>query len=489
MQQQLMAVGSTVALIITFWFVFSLATKESESLLFSGLDPAAAGEIATELDSNGVSYSIRGSAIYVPDTQRDRLRIDLAQKGLPAPTGGGYELLDNLNGFSTTSDMFNAAYWRAKEGELTRTILAVPGVKTARVHLGIARNSAFRRANDQKTASVTIDAPMGLSDEQAKSIQYLTALAVAGLQPDHVAVVDTARGVIAGPGGPRHGMASLDTADRETKLEQSILRLLEAHVGVGNARVSVSMDIDRQSTAQTERLIDPNTRQIASRKLREEQERLDQNETGGALTVASNLPDGDAEKPQADDPRSLRTKREEDVTYTGTEIERKTETLAGSIRRLSVAVMLNEKTAVAEDGTVSSLPRPAEELDQLQSLVASAAGIDTARGDTLTVSVMPFEPIPEPEIVEPGFVDQFVLPRAMELGQLAFLGLLSLILGLFVVKPLLSPKKPKAIAGAEDGGPAIPQDTAELLTMLAEESPEDAAAILDSWLEEDEKAA
>lgn len=486
-RQRIIAVASTAAVIVSFWTVVKLANQEAESLLFSGLEPAVAGEIAAQLDGLGTDYTIKGSAIYVPDSQRDRLRLEMARQGLPAASSGGYELLDDLNGFSTTSDMFDAAYWRAKEGELTRTILAVPGVRSARVHLGITRQSAFRRANNQKTASVTLEAPMGLTEDQARSIQFLTALAVADLRPDNVAVIDTARGVVAGPGGRPNGVGGLNVTDRQTELENSILRMLEAHVGIGNARVTVSMDIQRESMAQTERLIDPDTRQIASRNLTEERERTD-TPLGGQLTVASNLPDGDAEA-LGEDPRMIRTKTQEDVVYTGTQIERVTEVAAGAVRRLSIAVLVNERTITDEEGVTTPDPRTEEELDTLQALVSSAAGIDVARGDTLTVSTLPFDPIISPEIVEASFVDAYVLPRAMQLGQLAFLGILTLILGLFVVKPLLAPRKlpgSDAEPGAIEG---VPQDAAELLTLLAEENPDDAAAILDAWFDEDKQPA
>lgn len=486
MQQRLMAVGGTAALLIVFWFVVKLANQEAESLLFSGLDQSVAGDVASQLDGMDVPYTIKGSAIYVPDSQRDRLRLEMARQGIPsASSGGGYELLDNLNGFSTTSDMFDAAYWRAKEGELTRTILAMPGVKSARVHLGVTRQSAFRRASADKTASVTIEAPRGVNDDQARSIQFLTALAVADLKPDNVAVIDTVRGVIAGPGGRPGAGSSLQTEDRSRALEMSILSMLEAHVGIGNARVTVAMDVERESSAQTERLIDPDSRQIASRNVTEEQERLDGNSVGGAVTVASNLPDGDGEVVDEDDPRMVRTKRQEEVVYTGTQIERVTETAAGALRRLSIAVLINERTVADEEGNLLPDPRTEEELDTLEALVASAAGIDRQRGDALTLSILPFTQIIPPEIIEPSFVDSYIMPRAIEMGQLGFLGLLTLILGLFVVRPLLAPQSLPEGASAT----ALPQDAAEMLTLLAEENPDDAAAILDAWFEEEKQPA
>ena len=98
------------------------------ALIYGGLDSAQAGEVIAGIERAGVPYEVRGDAIYVASDQRDRLRMDLAAEGLPAAGSTGYELLDGMSGFGTTSQMFDAAYWRAKEGELARTILALPNV-------------------------------------------------------------------------------------------------------------------------------------------------------------------------------------------------------------------------------------------------------------------------------------------------------------------------------------------------------------------------
>jgi flagellar M-ring protein FliF len=136
----------------------------------------------------------------VPQKDRDSVRFALARDGLPKQSVQGYELLDNVNGFSVTSEMYNAAYWRAKEGELTRTILAVPGIQSARVHIGASLRSGFARSDPAQTASVTLSSAHNLTSSQAQGIQYLVALAVSGLSPDEVAVIDLNKGILAGPG-------------------------------------------------------------------------------------------------------------------------------------------------------------------------------------------------------------------------------------------------------------------------------------------------
>ena len=123
------------------------------ALLYSGLDDAQAGPVVAHLDQSGVAYELRGGAIWVDESQRDRLRMDLAAQNLPQQGGAGYEILDEMSGFSTTSQMFDAAYWRAKEGELARTILSIPSVRSARVHLTAPQSRGYR---DQQPGSGSV---------------------------------------------------------------------------------------------------------------------------------------------------------------------------------------------------------------------------------------------------------------------------------------------------------------------------------------------
>lgn len=489
LRQRIIALVTTVGVVFGLFLLASLAGRENQALLFAGMDPAVAGEVATQLDGMGIPYTVQGSAIMVPVSQRDRLRLEMARQGLPAANSDGYELLDNLNGFSTTADMFDAAYWRAKEGELTRTIGAMPSVRAARVHLGVTRNSAFRRSRDDKSASVTVDAPFALTREQATSIQYLTALAVPELQPDNVAVIDSQRGVIAGPGGPDETLGNADTEAREIALSDRLTRLLEAHVGLGNAEVTVALELNHESMAQTERLIDPNSRQVATRNILEERD----TETAGdgVVTVASNLPDGEANDGDLGDPNSpvMRAKRNEEVVFTGTEIERITQREAGAISRLSVAVLLNERFTTDDTGARQLDPRSPEELQAIETLVASAAGIDVDRGDQLSVQILPFEVMPEDNVATPGFVDQFVMPQIMQIAQLVFLGLIVIVVALFVLKPALTPAPRDEELAALESGEKEPVDAATLLTMLTQENPDDAIAILDEWFEEEREVA
>ena len=146
LRKKAIVLGATVAMFLAVLGLARMAGSPQMVLLYAGLEAGTAGEIVTALDQRGVAYEVRGDSIFVDANDRDSLRMALAAEGLPSAGGGGYELLDSLTGFGTTSQMFDAAYWRAKEGELARTILAVPEVKTARVHISQAPGSPLRAA-------------------------------------------------------------------------------------------------------------------------------------------------------------------------------------------------------------------------------------------------------------------------------------------------------------------------------------------------------
>jgi flagellar M-ring protein FliF len=154
-RRRLIAVLSALAIVASVVGIARVATAPDMALLYSGLDAAAAGEVVAALEARGIPYEVQEASIYVDGARRDATRMALATEGLPASGPAGYELLDALSGFGTTSQMFDAAYWRAKEGELARTITAAPNVRAARVHLANPVNAPFART-PTGSASVTV---------------------------------------------------------------------------------------------------------------------------------------------------------------------------------------------------------------------------------------------------------------------------------------------------------------------------------------------
>ncbi len=507
-RRRAVVVGATILMFLAIALLARGPGDGQMALLYSGLDPAAAGEVVAALEARGTRYEVRGDAIWVPESARDLERMTLAAEGLPATSAGGYELLDSLSGFGTTSQMFDAAYWRAKEGELARTILAVPAIRTARVHISAGSSRPFQR-QEAPSAAVTVTTRSGALDgSQAQALRHLVAAAVPGMSPDDVAVIDAETGLVAGE-------EAQDAPDsRAEELAARAERLLEARVGAGNAVVEVSLETVTETERLTERNFDPEGRVAISTETEESEATSTSN--GGAVTVASNLPDGEAQGGvgEGSSEESSRTLTNYEVSETSREVLRE----PGAVRRLTVAVLVNDLPATDEAGLAATTPRSEEELAALQELVASAVGFDEARGDVITVKSMPFEPLAAlgSEAAPPSG-----LPfDAMALIRPALLALVAVVLGLFVLRPLLKGTAepnllpaPAALAAPEGGFPAalpmmdfgnsvapdfgsavglLPEgggvDPAERLRRLIEERQEETAQILQAWIDDSPSA-
>lgn len=235
LRRRVIIIGATVAMFLAVLWLGRMAGQPEMALLYAGLEPATAGEVVAALDQRGVAYEIAGASILVDASQRDSLRMALASEGLPAAGGGGYELLDNLSGFGTTSQMFDAAYLRAKEGELARTLLAMPEIRAARVHIASAPTRSFQ-SGAEASASVTLTTQSGnLTEAQARAVRHLVASAVAGMRPDMVQVIDTVAGLIGGE--VELGFDTGAASDRAAVIKGNVERLLAARVGADKAVV------------------------------------------------------------------------------------------------------------------------------------------------------------------------------------------------------------------------------------------------------------
>ncbi|WP_242533784.1 flagellar basal-body MS-ring/collar protein FliF [Salipiger bermudensis] len=454
-RRRVLVIAATLATIAAVLAMGRMASQPSMALLYAGLEQGAAGEVVAALEARGIPYEVRGGAILVPDMQRDSLRMTLASEGLPANSNQGYELLDGLSGFGTTSQMFDAAYWRAKEGELARTIVASPYIATARVHIANSTANPFQRdVSPSASISVTTNGDV-LSPVQARALKYLVASAVPGLMPEDVAVIDGKGGLI---GAEDDSGAGPTAEDRAALLRDRVQRLVEARVGLGNAVVEVSVDTVTESETIRQRQFDPEGRVVISTDT-EEESSSSQDSGGGDVSVASNLPDGEAGGGDSSQSQSSETR--ERVNYEVSETMREVTRVPGAIKRLTVAVLVNGTLAAGADGAEQFVPLPEEELAALRDLVASAVGFEEARGDAITIRSMPFE---RPEglgtgPVEPGWFSMPLDP--MTLIQIGVLAVVALILGLFVVRPILTAPAQAALPGATDGALALPGGGAE----------------------------
>lgn len=523
-RQRVIVAGASVAVMVAVLGLARMASAPNMALLYAGLESSAAGDVVQSLESRGIAYDIRGGSIFVPETERDALRLTLASEGLPANNNQGYELLDGLSGFGTTSQMFDAAYWRAKEGELARTIVANPAIATARVHVANSSSNPFQRdVTPSASISVTTTGAV-LTPAQARAIRHLVASAVPGMDAENVAVIDGKGGLI---GAEAEGGGTLSADDRAAAMRDRVQRLMEARVGVGNAVVEVSVDTVTETESIRERRFDPEGRVAIST---DTEERTDRSQEAGPgdVTVASNLPDGEANA-EGGSSTSQASETRERVNYEVSETTREITRAPGSIRRLTVAVLVNGSYTPGANGQPQFEPLPDEEMQALRALVESAVGYDEARGDQITLRSLPFE---RPEglgtgPIEPGL---FAGPiDTMRLIQMGMLGLVALLLGLFVLRPILARGGAAANAGAlpapesafdasegaldgdaefetlpalgdapDFGGMGmvdfdmddepVSEDPVERLRNLIEERKTESVEILRSWLDEKEEA-
>lgn len=519
-RQRLVVVGATLAMVLAVIGLSRLASSPNFSLLYAGLEDQAAGDVVKALEARGVAYDVRGGAIFVPDSDRDALRLTLAAEGLPANSGQGYELLDGLSGFGTTSQMFDAAYWRAKEGELARTIVSNPLIASARVHIANSSANPFQR-DVTPSASISVTTTGGvISAPQARALKFLVASAVPGMVAENVAVIDGKGGLI---GEEDETGGGITAEDKAASLRDRVQRLMEARVGAGNAVVEVSVDTVTESELIRERNFDPDSRVVISTDTEELTDRSE-NTGGGDVTVASNLPDGGGGG--AESSTSQKAETRERVNYEVSETTREITRQPGAVKRLTVAVLVNGSYETGADGTQQFVPLPEPELQALRDLVASAVGYDESRGDEITLRSLPFE---RPEglgtgPLEPGLFTGTI--DTMRLLQMGVLAVVALILGLFVLRPILSRdsgasgmaagalpapagREPEAIDGEIEpaGGfgdlPALgdgpdfggmgvvdfdapaEDDPVDRLRSLIEERKTETVEILRSWLEDD----
>lgn len=412
-----------------------LASRPGMALIYGGLDPAQAGDVVAGIERTGVRYEVRGDSIWVESSARDRLRMELAAQGLPAAGTTGYELLDGMSGFGTTSQMFDAAYWRAKEGELARTVLALPNVKAARVHLAVETGRGYRR-DTAGTASVTLTtAGQPISREQAAALKYLVSSGVPGMQPDAVTIIDSQRGILS---STEESLGS----DRADQMKRNVERILEPHVGPGNAIVELNLDLVTESEVMTERRFDPDQRALISQVTEETSDQS--NSTGsGAVTAASNLPDPN--QAQGDSAQSQRSENRQQANYEVSQLTREISRQPGSTRRLTVAVLVNGVAQTDSNGQTQLVPRSEAELDTLRELVASAVGYDNSRGDQITVKSLPFAALGENgTAASPSLLDRLELNG---LARLALIGLFALAVVLAVLRPALRARNAQPVPG------------------------------------------
>ncbi len=438
---------------------------QPKSLLYSNLDLKEAGSITAALDQAGIKYEVKGdgSTIMVPRDVVASTRLMLSGKGLPTAGSVGYEIFDQANALGQTDFVQQLNRQRALEGELARTIGALDGITSARVHLVLPKRQLFEEDAEQPASSVSIGVGgREPTAEQVRAIQNLIAGAVPNMRPDRVTVVDQHAKTLS---GGDTGMAA-EADGRKSEVEQRIAKqvktLVEGLVGVGKARVNVSADLDLARVTTQEEKYDPDGQVIRSESTTDENSREKSADGSGQASVAANIPGGAGSTSDADTNSSGR--QDSTTNYEISKTVRTEVQEPGTVKRLSVAVAVDGATAIGKDGKPGAYTaRSAEEMQRIEQLVRASVGFSQDRGDQISVINVKFPVAAEVGGVEAANplkdFDKNDIMRAAELAVLAIVGILMIF---FVARPLLGAggggKKGKAGKGgapADDGQPQV----------------------------------
>jgi flagellar M-ring protein FliF len=536
----------TIALVGFFGFLILRVTTPQMTPLFTDLTFEDSAAIVKELERQGVQYELRndGNIVMVPKDRVGRLRMTLAEGGLPKGGGMGYEIFDKSDALGTTSFVQNINNLRALEGELSRTIRALDRVQAARVHLVMPERPLFSRDKVEPSASIVLKVRGMLEPQQVRAIRHLVASAVNGLKPQRVSIVDESGRLLAdGAGDDTSGEITADERQMafQKRMREQVEAIVDSVVGPGRARVELTADFDFNRVTQTSDKYDPDGRVVRSSQTREESTASNDGREN-QVTVGNEVPNGNQRTANANGgtdnpavPRDQSRKSEEIVNY---EISKTTKTEiieGGRVNRVSVAVLVDGIYGKNAKGESTYQPRSKEEIEQIAALVRTAIGFDTKRGDQVQVINLRFAEAPQIPISEPGgwvSMLQFTKDDIMRAIEMAVMGVLGFVVLLMVVRPLvrrvIAPEDrvrialpartvagdgaaganlpAMAAAGAEPAISAEPSMTAKMIDVaqiqgqvhaqsvqkvgeLADKNPNETVSIIRQWLNEASNAA
>ncbi len=441
---------------------------EHMALLYADMDLREAAQVADQLDHAHIAHEVGpdGTRISVPGSEVARARLLLAKEGLPSGGSIGYEIFDR--GDSLTASQFQQAIsqTRALEGELARSIRMIAGVRAARVHLVLAKREPFARDRQDAQASVvlTMAGAARMDREGVQAVLNLVASAVPGLRPQNVGVIDSRGNLLARAGQPEGGMASTAAEQRaavEQRLSRAVEDMLERSLGPGRVRAETAVEMDYDQVRETQERFDPDGKVERSTQNNTSSNRT--TEAAATVSVANNLPNADA---GANPAGSQEQRSEETTNY---EVGKTTRTVVRDqplIRRISLAVLVDQVAVRGADGATTWQDRTPDELGRIGALARSAVGFDEKRGDKVEVVSMRFtEADPPAETAKPGLfglpVDKADVLRLGQTGLLAVVGLLAVLL---VLRPMMLrlTTNPAAAIEAPGGGALSPPGAARL---------------------------
>ena len=453
---RLAAMGVVTAVLIGFFaFIMMRVTEPTLSPLYTDLSFDDSIQITKLLEAQNIKHEIRdeGAVILAPKEDILKLRMQLAESGLPTGGNVGYEIFDKSETLGTTSFVQNVNHLRALEGELSRSIRTIRNVRQARVHLVIPKDQLFKRDQKEPTASIAVKLQGNLNTVQIQAIQHLVGSAVEGLDPENVTIIDERGRLLASGRGNDEGYLAAHMEERqvqmESRLRDQVDDIVSSVVGQGRARIEVSAEMNFNKVTETSDMYDPDGQVVRSTQTRTENANSQDRETGG-VTVGNELPDANADQNPAGTQENSAT-TEELINY---EISRKTTTevvQGGRIERLSVAVLVDGTYERNENGELVYSPRNPEQLEQIATLVRSAVGYDQTRGDRVEVINLQFAEGPQTVFDDEGDeLFAFTKDDYMRFTELGVMFIMTLLVLLMVVRPLMKRMFEKADEQKDD---------------------------------------
>lgn len=446
------------------------------SLLYGSLSEKDASSVMEALQQADIPYKLdeKSGALLVPSKHVHEARLKLAASGLPKGNAVGLELLQKEQQLGTSQFVEQARYQHALEIELARSISSLRNVSNARVHLAIPKRSVFVREQQHPTASVVLDLYSGrqLEEGQIAAVVHLVASSIPDLEPDKVTVVDQTGRLLTQNVRDRQLALTSSQFDYTRRLEDTYIKRIEALlspiVGDGRVRAQVVADVDFTRVEKTRESYNPDLPALRSEEVVEESNRAGapsgvpgalSNQPPEAGTTNPNPqaqaqpgPGTDSAEPMGSSSRRSTRNYELDKTISHTRSG------GGRIQRLSVAVVLDDRQVLQDDGSVARTPLTDKEIEQITALVKDAVGFDVTRGDTVNVINQAFQQPQAPEpLPDPALWEQ---PWIMDLGKQLLGGLAVLLLVFGVLRPVLKslaekgvqpPMRMMAVEGGEVG--------------------------------------
>ncbi len=433
-------------LIGSFWWA---SNQTYQPITHGNLNAEDSANIIRLLREKKIPFQVdpSGKQITVPPENLHDLRLELAMEGMPQSSGVGYELFDKQT-FGTTSFLNKVNQKRALEGELMRSINTIKGVKRSRVHLAVPDKSAFVEDQKRPTASVILDLEPGalLNDKQVYGITHLVSSAVEGLETNKVVILDSFGKELSK--GIHDSLVSMTSEQSEykRKIEEDMQRRLEEIlgkvVGDGHVKAAVSADLDFSTVSEQQTMLDQDGATVRSHQ--KDVETMDNSRpvASGAPGASSNTP---GEQPgvvaQNSGVKNKTDKTKEITNYDIPKTIRTTNRPTGSIKKLSVAVLVDGKItrSIAADGKSESKTEAwsADKMKEMEAIIMSAMALDKKRGDTLEIKNM--------EFAKEDFEEaQKILDAATLRGYIqsmviyGVIGIVIVLFFFFVVRPYIS---------------------------------------------------